>query len=331
MSKNIHPLISVIIPTYNVDKYLNKCLQSISEQSYNNYEVIIIIDGSTDNSYQIAKEFCNTHKKFHVYYQDNAGSGPARNNGLRHSHGEFVTFIDPDDWIDKFYIEHLVFHWEKTKCDLIISGCINSFFKKNDTFKKYVIDKPEVINYNTIKEIRTNYITLCQKHLLSAPTRKLYKMDIIRENNIVFPDLRRSQDIVFNYKYYNYVQSLSVTDYCGYYYRINLSNYALRLKPEYYDTIKLLYTNIKNMHNNWKVPFNDVSCSTIYFNVITAYIESQILRKLKYDHILEDNIIMHIIITASPKGIYKKYLKKAIIAKQYNITKALIKLKIFFK
>lgn len=216
MSKNIHPLISVIIPTYNVDKYLNKCLQSISEQSYNNYEVIIIIDGSTDNSYQIAKEFCNTHKKFHVYYQDNAGSGPARNNGLRHSHGEFVTFIDPDDWIDKFYIEHLVFHWEKTKCDLIISGCINSFFKKNDTFKKYVIDKPEVINYNTIKEIRTNYITLCQKHLLSAPTRKLYKMDIIRENNIVFPDLRRSQDIVFNYKYYNYVQSLSVTDYCGY-------------------------------------------------------------------------------------------------------------------
>lgn len=99
-----------------------------------------------------------------------------------------------------------------------------------------------MINYNTIKEIRTNYITLCQKHLLSAPTRKLYKMDIIRENNIVFPDLRRSQDIVFNYKYYNYVQSLSVTDYCGYYYRINLSNYALRLKPEYYDTIKLLYT-----------------------------------------------------------------------------------------
>ena len=101
MNNDNIPLISIILPTYNVASFLLQCLESTNAQTYPNYEVIIIIDGATDGSFEIAKEYCERHEKFNVYWQENAGSGPARNAGLSKSSGEFVMFVDPDDWIEK--------------------------------------------------------------------------------------------------------------------------------------------------------------------------------------------------------------------------------------
>ena len=92
----MEPLISVVLPTYNVAQYLQQCLESVAAQTYRNFEVIIIIDGATDGSYEIAQEFCKTDSRFAVYWQENAGSGPARNAGLAHCQGELVMFVDPD-------------------------------------------------------------------------------------------------------------------------------------------------------------------------------------------------------------------------------------------
>ena len=101
------PLISVVLPTYNVADFLSQCLESIKAQTYQNIEVVIIIDGATDSSYEIAKEFCKADNRFHVYWQENAGSGPARNYGLSNCSGDFVMFVDPDDWIEKDLLEKL--------------------------------------------------------------------------------------------------------------------------------------------------------------------------------------------------------------------------------
>ena len=105
MKPNREPLISVVLPTYNVAQYLRQCLESVAAQTYRNIEVIIIIDGATDSSYEIAQDFCKTDNRFSVYWQENAGSGPARNNGLAHCQGEFVMFVDPDDWIEPELLE----------------------------------------------------------------------------------------------------------------------------------------------------------------------------------------------------------------------------------
>ena len=92
------PKVSVIVPTYNVEPFLLQCLTSIAEQTYKNFECIIIIDGATDRSFEIAKDFCKHDARFRVYWQENAGSGPARNNGLDKSTGDLIMFVDPDDW-----------------------------------------------------------------------------------------------------------------------------------------------------------------------------------------------------------------------------------------
>ena len=107
MEPDREPLISVVLPTYNVAQYLQQCLESVAAQTYRNIEVIIIIDGATDGSYEIAQDFCKTDKRFSVFWQENAGSGPARNNGLAHCQGEFVMFVDPDDWIEPELLETL--------------------------------------------------------------------------------------------------------------------------------------------------------------------------------------------------------------------------------
>ena len=130
MKPNREPLISVVLPTYNVVQYLRQCLESVAAQTYRNIEVIIIIDGATDGSYEIAQDFSKTDKRFSVFWQENAGSGPARNNGLAHCQGEFVMFVDPDDWIEPQLLEKLYEAQSEGDYDLVASRRI--FVSCND-------------------------------------------------------------------------------------------------------------------------------------------------------------------------------------------------------
>lgn len=97
-------LISIIVPIYNVSQWLERCLDSIKNQSLKNYEVLMIDDGSTDNSYFLAEKYC-ADSRFKLYRQANAGQGVARNLGLKHANGDYVVFVDSDDWIHEDYLK----------------------------------------------------------------------------------------------------------------------------------------------------------------------------------------------------------------------------------
>lgn len=324
-------LVSIILPVYNVEKYLIQCLQSISQQTYKNIEVILIIDGATDSSYQLAKDYAENDKRFKVVYQENAGSGPARNNGLSHAKGEFIVFVDPDDWITDDYVEVLLIGYRETNADMILSGkwdCFcdiegNILSKKKDTIAPYVtIDQLEV---------RKQYLNLSSRNLVNAPTRILYKTSIIKENNIKFPDLRRSQDIVFNYRYYNYIKSLSILDYYGYMYRIESSSYALRLKPDYYKIIIQLFKDIEDLHNLWNLPFDRVTASNIYGNVINVYIESMILHKRNLNSVLNKVDLLNIVRWSSPHGGYRRLMRFLVIHKMRRCIVLIVNIKRYVK
>ena len=101
-------LISIVIPVYNVEKYLEKCLQSVQNQTYNHFEVILVNDGSTDSSLSICEKFVNQDKRFSVFSKENGGMSSARNFGIKKAKGSFITFVDSDDYIVKDYLSHLV-------------------------------------------------------------------------------------------------------------------------------------------------------------------------------------------------------------------------------
>ena len=130
-------MISVIVPVYNSEKDLEKCLQSISKQTYSEIEVILINDGSTDGSEKICLRFAEQDKRFKYFYQDNAGVSAARNNGLSHISGEYFTFVDSDDWIDETYCEKMLRSAQEHNADMTF--CRIKYFENG-------IDKPQAEN-----------------------------------------------------------------------------------------------------------------------------------------------------------------------------------------
>ncbi|MBI4652212.1 glycosyltransferase family 2 protein [Candidatus Desantisbacteria bacterium] len=204
-------LISVIIPVYNAKKFLNKSIESVKNQSYKDIELILINDGSTDNSLAICNKYALTDSRIKIISQKNSGPAASRNTGLRHAAGTFVYFLDADDFIDKKTIETLV-----EKHDQYYPGMVMGNFGKlidyNEIIKQKVSFSPDgVIFTDNIKVLSKadigNYVRHFFKHpsnhLISYCWGRLYKLSIIKNNNIFSNEnMRLFEDFVFNLEYY---------------------------------------------------------------------------------------------------------------------------------
>lgn len=127
-------MVTIIVPFYNAEQYLDKCLKSIKEQTYSILEILMVDDGSNDKSAEIAKRYASIDSRFTYFFQENAGPGAARNNGLDHAHGSYTMFVDADDWVDSDYVQKYVECSRTTAAALVVGGLI-----QNDVaVKKYV-------------------------------------------------------------------------------------------------------------------------------------------------------------------------------------------------
>jgi glycosyltransferase EpsJ len=302
-----------------VAQYLQQCLESVAAQTYHNIEVIIIIDGATDGSYEIAQKFCKTDSRFNVYWQENAGSGPARNAGLAHCNGEFVMFVDPDDWIEPELLEKLYETQQEGNYDLTASRRIIALC---DSQGKIIKTEPRHYQEETLKgqqEVRQAFMRMLREAVISAPTQKLYKMSMIRQHHIEFPSLRRSQDIVFNHRYYNHISSLRLIAYSGYNYRKSVTQALGKVEPEYYKTIILLYNDYVSLYQSWGLPFPEQEMSEWFFRVrIYSYLQKMAGRKQNFTEALEKPTIKKIILSAKPKGFHLQLTKRLLLAKSYK-------------
>ncbi len=206
-------MISIIIPIYNAEKYLEECLMSIRQQNYSKFEVICVDDGSKDKSAEIVKEFECRDARFKLYQQANAGVSAARNLGLSYATGEYVCFIDADDVVDVNYLETLY--------DLADDGSfavcsytrrIDRLGKGGDGVKKYTArDFIEKIIYESIEHPNIWMM--------------LFKNSIIQTQHLDFyVECIRNEDTEFYLKYLMYEDKVKSTVYKGYYYRVNESS-----------------------------------------------------------------------------------------------------------
>ena len=137
-------LISIIVPIYNKEKYISKCLDSILQQDYYNFEIIIIDDGSTDNSSHIVKDYCSKNKNIKYYFQTNQGVSAARNKGLDLVSGEYIIFIDADDYISKKFISNFVLK-KSINDDIVIAG-LSKYFYNNIFLEKIFPSEEKVLS-----------------------------------------------------------------------------------------------------------------------------------------------------------------------------------------
>lgn len=135
------PRISIGVPFHNVEEYLPQCLDSIIDQTFTDFEVIMVDDGSTDGSFEICQKYAAKDSRFKLFYQENGGVAKARNNCLRHMTGDFITWIDSDDWIEKDYLEKLADTQKETDADIVSTGLKifrdGNFYIVNGNMEKY--------------------------------------------------------------------------------------------------------------------------------------------------------------------------------------------------
>ena len=204
-------LVSLIIPVYNVEQYLKQCLESVKNQIYPNIEVILVNDGSTDNSLSICRYYAQ-ETGWILVNQENSGLSAARNAGINQSTGEYIAFLDSDDWIAPDFIQNMIESVEKYDADIVESGIRWVY---SDNIRVECISSDTVF---TRKEALASYL-LQTKPLHSAVWCKLYNRKIFK--NLQFAVGRLHEDGFFTYRAMYNAESYVVLNYAGYNYRQN--------------------------------------------------------------------------------------------------------------
>lgn len=221
------PKVSIIVPVYNVERYLRQCLDSLVNQTYQNIEIICVDDGSTDASSEILTEYALKNSKVRVIRQENSGLSVARNVGFSFATGKYVMYVDSDDWIDVCTCEKAVFKAEEHAADLVMWPYIREF--PNRSAPKVIFSEEKTFHAAECRELQRRMVGLLGTELahpenadaLCTVWGKLYLRELIAQNDIHFTDLQRIgtyEDGLFNLHYLAHVKNATyIPDYLSHY------------------------------------------------------------------------------------------------------------------
>jgi glycosyltransferase involved in cell wall biosynthesis len=209
--------VSIIIPVYNKEKYLKDCLDSVTNQTLSEIEIICIDDGSTDKSLDILEEYKRKDDRIKVYSYSNHGPGFARNKGLNKAHGEYIAFIDADDWIENSTLECLYSAAKKDNSDLVLFNALEHYTNKTKERSYYSHDIEKSFNWRQYPDIvMNNYLIVCTK---------LHKKELIDKHDIKFSERELFEDVYFHISSIIYAESITYVNKILYHYiRLDSNN-----------------------------------------------------------------------------------------------------------
>lgn len=235
------PKISVIVPVYNAERFLVRCIESILNQTYTNFELILINDGSNDNSSNIIKEYLNKDNRIIFINNENKGVSETRNIGVRKACGEYIQFVDSDDFIDKNMLKDTLWLLQNKEADMVITGLYLDIENKGS-----VNTSIQTFNYNETKgkkNIALNVIKRVNGTYINSPINKLYKRSIIIDNNILMDNkISLGEDFLFNLMYLKYCNKVIFSDKCYYHYWMKVEdNLTFKFRENKLDLMYLMY------------------------------------------------------------------------------------------
>ena len=187
-------LVSIIIPVYNVETYLERCLESICRQTYCQLEVLLVNDGSTDASAAIARRYADSDSRFTLYNKENGGLSSARNYGIERADGEFIAFVDSDDYVDENYVEYLLNILEENEADIAVIAS-RKFWGNSAGYSRTEDQDRKSICFNGVEAIADMWY---QKHVENSAWGKLYRRALFGE--IRYPEGRLYEDLGTTYR-----------------------------------------------------------------------------------------------------------------------------------
>lgn len=229
-------MISVIIPVYNVQNYIKKCLESIINQTYKNLEIIIVNDGSTDNSLKICEEYAQKDNRIRIFNKENGGVSSARNFGLKNANGKYIGFIDSDDVVNLNMYE--VLHNAMTNSNVDLCVCnqhANKIVSQRDLISALINEEKGAINTQSVRGV----------------VFYLYKRNIINKNNIHFnTEIKIGEDMLFNINYLLFVENIQLVEQKLYSYEVRSGSAMTSYNSNYFLNYIILQNNIVSLLNN---------------------------------------------------------------------------------
>ena len=226
--------VTLIVPVYNSEKYIKKCLDSILHQTYKNYEILVVNDGSIDNSQKIIDDYAIKYpEKITSIKQENKGVAITRNESIKKAKGDYVMFIDNDDYIDKDYIETFVKEIELQDYDVVIGGY------RRPTEENKIVKKLSLEN------------TEWSKFMILAPWAKIYKKNYLIENHLEFLNNNIGEDVYFNMQALQLTNKIKIINYIGYNWFFNTQSVSNTSQKNYkklkiFDLLDKTYNKLKD-------------------------------------------------------------------------------------
>jgi len=228
--------VSIVVPAYNVESYIRRCVASIDKQTYNNYEVIFVNDGSTDNTQAVLEEVISEKQNYKLVNQKNMGLSGARNTGIKHAKGEFIYFLDPDDWIEPELLAKCVAHLSEKQVDMVFFDFYLTQSKVDYQKQYWFKNRPQSGSYSGQEALEI----LLDCKIGNYAWSSLARTKLFTDNKIEFPVGRTYEDLATTYKLIGKSRAVYfIDDNLYYYYQNNNSSITKTWKyKDYLDTME---------------------------------------------------------------------------------------------
>lgn len=288
--------VSIIVPAYNCEKYIQKCIDSILKQTYSNIEIIIINDGSSDNTLNILEHISRQDSRVRILNELNGGVSSARNKGLNIASGDYIIFIDSDDFVKRDYVEQLILKAQQSGENTVYTGYSILNYKKG---KREIINYiPSIESLTGYAELDNHFNELMDKRFILSPIAKLFDASIIKNNNIRFDEsVKIGEDLLFNLQYLVFVDTIVFIKKSFYYYVMSSQNSLSKSfdvsRSE--NSKKLYLKGIEFCYNKQLGEKSRAAMANYYFKSQMILIES-LMKKREHNtniiikHILNDNV-----------------------------------------
>lgn len=273
--------VSVIVPVYNVEKTLRRCMDSILNQTLKEIEIILVDDGSPDKSGAICDEYKSRYENVHVIHKKNEGLGPTRNAGMAISKGEYIYHCDSDDWVEPNMLEEIYSKAKSNHADAVIFG-YKLYTEKNGILKEYGVISAKDATYCNQDDIQHFFIANLQNaYIAQSACNRMLKRAFLEKNQLQFEPFRRCQDVVFSLDLFDKLETLQVVSKHYYNYIIEPGKFKGRSFDEMISIYMDVYHELVNHISKWQKnnPLNAQLLAILYVGHISNYASYYVIHK----------------------------------------------------
>lgn len=246
--------ISIIMPVYNVEKYIAESVKSVLAQSFTDFELLLVDDCSPDESGRICDEFAQKDNRIKVIHlPENVGAAAARNTAMSYIDGEYLCFLDSDDHFDCNMLENLAESVRNNPAHAVVFGLVEEYYDDKGILKstKTVSCENKIITNQ--KELRKELLKLEAQDLYGYPCNKMYNVDYLKKCKAVFPRMRFNEDIIFNIDFFMNAESCNLLDFSPYHYVKRTGSTTGSFIPTYYQDIMVKIDRLYSQLGYWNM------------------------------------------------------------------------------